>query len=142
MEYEMRRLNAGDIFPMVKLISKIGINEFQRCFESPAVKGLLDKLEETKENGEDDFAAKDAIDVIFTSLGVGVALEVANTLLANLPRCEEELFGLLASVTGMAAKKLRTIEIADFMELLIAFVQKEEFRDFFGAATKLWKREK
>ena len=32
--YELRNLTADDVFPMFKIVSKIGIKEFKACFES------------------------------------------------------------------------------------------------------------
>ena len=39
--YELRDLCSKDIFPMFKIISKIGVKEFKKCFESDEVKQMI-----------------------------------------------------------------------------------------------------
>ena len=42
--YELRHLEADDVFPMFQIISKIGVKEFKSCFESPDVQKAISGL--------------------------------------------------------------------------------------------------
>lgn len=46
--YTFKRLNAGDIAPMCKVLRKFGINEFVNCFQSEGVQNLVAKLKKDK----------------------------------------------------------------------------------------------
>ena len=125
--YELRTLCAEDVFPMFKIISKIGIKEFKSCFESEDVKEAI----KSATNGE----TQDGLEVI----GLGVALEIASVIMANVPQAKEDIYLFLAQVSGMSKDDIRNLPISTFTEMIIDIVKKEEFKDFFGVVSKLFK---
>lgn len=125
--YELRTLCAEDVFPMFKIISKIGIKEFKSCFESEDVKEAI----KSATNGE----TQDGLEVI----GLGVALEIASVIMANIPQAKEDIYLFLAQVSGMSKDDIRNLPISVFTEMIIDVVKKEEFKDFFGVVSKLFK---
>lgn len=125
--YELRTLCAEDVFPMFKIISKIGIKEFKSCFESEDVKEAI----KSATNGEN----QNDLEVI----GLGVALEIASVIMANIPQAKEDIYLFLAQVSGMSKDDIRNLPISTFTEMIIDVVKKEEFKDFFGVVSKLFK---
>ena len=123
MEYTFRQLTSKDIFPMSKIISKIGIKEFKECFESDAVKALI------KKGGK---ANADAV-------GLAVMLDIGAIILSNLPKCEADIFNFLSSITGLEVKEIEQASMADFADMVITLVQKEEFKDFISVVSRLFK---
>ena len=123
MNFEFRPLNSTDVFPMFKILGKIGINEFTSCLQNEDVKKLL-----SGESGENA-----------SIFGVSVMLEIANVVVTNIPKCETEIYQLLSSVSGMTVKQIKELGFASFMEMVIEFVKKEEFRDFIKVVSKLFK---
>ena len=126
--YELRTLCADDVFPMFKIISKIGIKEFKSCFESDDVKEAIKSATNGVENQEN-------LEVI----GLGVALEIASVIMANIPQAKEDIYLFLAQVSGMSKDDIRNLPISTFTEMIIDLVKKEEFKDFFGVVSKLFK---
>lgn len=123
--YSFRKLCATDISPMCAIISKIGINNFTKCFNSDELLDLFDKNKGVKN---------------LTNLaGMTIAFEIANTIISNIPYCEEEIFAFLASVSGMKVDEIKIMDIATFTEMLINFIKKEEFKDFFKVVSKSFK---
>ena len=54
--YEIRPLNARDIFPMTKIIRKIGLKDFGKCFEPEEIKAITDTFSEnSEEKSMEDF---------------------------------------------------------------------------------------
>lgn len=122
--YTFRELCATDIAPMCAIIGKIGINNFTKCFNSDDLLDLFDKNKGVKN---------------LTNLaGMTIAFEMANAIVSNIPNCEKEIFDLLASVTGMKASEVKSLGLATFTEMVIDFVKKEEFKDFFKVVSKLF----
>ena len=72
-------------------------------------------------------------------MGVSVALEIGEILLGNLDKCKDNIYNLLSAVSGMTVSEIRTLGFATFAEMIIDFVKKDEFMDFFKAAAKLFK---
>lgn len=129
--YAFRDLGAPDIFLMTKIIKKIGVKEFKACFEGDGIQGLiLESVKNAKENGENPD---------FISVGVGVALDIADVLLGNLHLCEDDIYRLLSQTSNLSADEIKAPGNAViFVEMLIDFIKKEEFRDFFKAVSKLF----
>lgn len=132
--YEFRRLNSTDIFVMASLISKIGIKDFGRTFQSEEIVDMIrvsGNAKGTQKSAKpDDIAAK---------VGIGVVLNIADKFLENLPKCEDEIFRLLSRVSGLPEREIRDFEPAEFAEMVIDFCKKEELRDFIAAVSKLRK---
>lgn len=116
----MRKLCSKDIFPMSKIISKIGFSELKTCFESDAVRQMAKK--------------KDV-----EAAGMAVMFDIGGIIIGNLPKCEKEIYDFLSDLTGLKIDEIREASIADFAEMVIELVKKDEFKDFIGVVSKLFK---
>ncbi len=143
--YEFRRLQAEDIFPMFAIIKKIGIKEFKTIMgEGDDLKKLISlsfrKNVEDAENGnfrknvEDAENGNDAI----LETGLSVAMDVVDIICGNLPKCENEIFAFLARTSNLKENAIRKLDFATFFMMIVDFVKKEEFKDFFKAVSKLF----
>ena len=132
--YTFRKLGAPDIFLMVKIIGKIGLNELKVLFETDGIQNMIvAAFAKEKEESEDAESS-------FISVGASVILELANTILANLPKCETEIYQLLAQTSDKTVDEIKAPGNAVmFFDMLIDFIKKEEFKDFFKAASRLFK---
>jgi hypothetical protein len=131
--YTFRRLCAEDIFPMFTIINKIGIKEFKSVMgESGEFMKLVSsaiKKDAKAENAENDIIES----------GLSVAMDVVGIITGNLPKCENEIFKLLAQTSNLNEKAIRKMDFASFIEMIVDFVKKEEFKDFIKAVSKLFK---
>lgn len=125
--YEFRKLNSTDTFLMFKILGKIGVNEFTECLEKDSVKQMFGLAEKT--------------DNATTIMGMSVMLEIANVILGNLPKCENEIYQLLSNTSNLSVKEVKELDFAVFIEMVIDFVTKEEFADFIRVASRLFKSE-
>ena len=115
--YTLRKLCSRDVFLFSRILSKIGIKQFQDCFE----------VEE--QDGEEKLA--------LSMTGLNVALNVIDILLANLDKCEQDVYTFLANVAGMTAEEVADLDMGVFAEMVIEVFQKKEFADFFKAVSRL-----
>lgn len=129
--YTFRKLGAPDVFLMFKILSKIGIGEFTDCLDKDSVKKVLAKLTGTNNSDNDNV----------TVAGISVMLEAANVILGNLPKCEQEIYQMLSNTSNLTVKQVKELDMITFTEMVIDFVKKEEFRDFIGVVSKLFKSE-
>ena len=135
--YTFRTLGGEDVFLMFRIIGKIGLKEFNACFENDGIKNLMasmmgEKLEKAKEDGN-----KEETSVSVTYLSV--VLEVADVLFRNIPKCENEIFQMLSQTSNLTVAQVKKLNLAQFTEMVIDFVQKEEFKDFIKVVSKLFK---
>lgn len=131
--YKFRLLGAPDVFLMFKIISKIGVNEFMACFKGDGIKNIM-KLFTANEEGE----GKGEVSVQLA--GVAAFLEIANVIMGNLHKCEDDIYKMLSNVSGLTVEEIKAPGNAVmFFEMVIDFIKKEEFGDFIQVVSKLFK---
>ena len=116
-KYELRPLVAADMGAICKIISAIGVREFKNCF----------KVE--------DFNKKDTN---AEQIGFNVLFDIAGIVIANIPKAEKEIQSFIASLTGMPVSFVKSMPFADYGEIIVNIVTKEEFQDFFRRVMKLF----
>lgn len=112
--YTLRKLCSRDVFLFARILSKIGIKQFQDCFE-------LDEDE----------------NLTLAASGLNVALSAIDVLLANLDKCEQDVFTFLGNVSGMTAEEVAELDMGVFADMVVDVFQKKEFSDFFRAVSRL-----
>ena len=127
MEYEMRNLQATDIFSVVKILNGIGLKNVKEAINFEEINKIRKGLTE------------DNADVITSQVGLNVVMSIATIILENLPNVESDLYNFIGSVIDMKAKDVAKMDMGEFMDVLITIIQKEEFKDFFKRASKLIK---
>lgn len=126
--YEFRKLGAPDMFLMFNIIGKIGINEFMTCFEKDGIKKMVAMFSGGAETEINSIA------------GFGVILEIANVVMGNLHKCEEDIYKILAQTSNLTVDEIKAPGNAVmFFEMVVDFIRKEEFGDFIKVASRLFK---
>ena len=129
--YTFRTLGGGDVFLMFRIIGKIGVKEFNACFEHDGIKHLVAAtMGESTVNADETSVSVTYISVI---------LEVADVIFRNLPKCEDEIFQMLSQTSNLSVAQVRKLDLVQFTEMVIDFIKKEEFRDFIKVVSKLFK---
>lgn len=121
--FALRKLEAKDIAPMASIISKIGWHQIRAAFQQSDMNDMVD------EEGKIDLNA----------LGMAVGFDMVGIILANYEKCQSDVFSFLSSLSGMKVKQIESLPPADFAAMVIAVVQKEEFKDFFTVVSTLFK---
>ena len=124
---ELRKLQASDIFSMVRIINGIGFKTIKDSIN-------VDEINEIRKSMTDENS-----DVIASKVGTNVVMSILGTLIENLPKVENDVYEFAGNVAGMKAKDVAKMEAGDFVELLISIFTKDEFKDFFSRASKLIK---
>ena len=124
---ELRKLQASDIFSMVRIINGIGFKTIKDSIN-------VEEINEMRKGMTDENS-----DVIASKVGTNVVMSILGTLIENLPKVENDVYEFAGSVAGMKAKDVAKMDAGDFIELLISIFTKDEFKDFFSRASKLIK---
>ncbi len=128
MEITLRRLQATDLFTMVKILNKVGIKQIKDAINVDEINEVRKKLAES-DNKDNSIA----------TLGINIVTSVVGVVFENLPYVEDDLYMFVGSVAGMKAKEVSKMDIGDFMDIIVTIVTKDEFKDFFKRASKLIK---
>lgn len=124
--YTLKKLTTEHIFPMFKLMNKIGLKDMK---DNENVKNIIFMFTDAK--------SRKALDP--SKLGLDIFLELACIITDSIPKCEAELYGLLSMTSDLSVEQIKKQSPAVTFEMIVDFVKKEEFGDFFKVATKLFK---
>ena len=122
---ELRKLQASDIFSMVRIINGIGFKTIKDSINVEEINELRKGM--TDENS----------DTVASQVGINVVMSILGTVVENLPKVENDVYEFAGNVAGMKAKDVAKMDAGDFLELLISIFTKDEFKDFFSRASKL-----
>lgn len=126
--YTLRNLEAKDVFIMSKILSQIGLKEFKEVFD---LKLFSSEEKDSEEKGSEE---KD-----IEAVGMAVFFDMSQVLFANLPKCENDIYSFLASLSDIEVKEIESLPMNTFIEMVIDVFRKEEFTDFFKLVSKLFK---
>jgi hypothetical protein len=128
--YVMRELEGDDAFLMIRILSKIGIERLKKCMEANSVKAAVAIVT----NKDADAAAREAA---MNSVGIALMLEVASAVMERLPDCRDEIYTLLAQVSGQKFEDIAHMKLIPLTKMIKEFFRKPEFSDFFTEVTEL-----
>ena len=129
--YTLRELEGEDMFLMVNIISKIGIDRLKACLESASVKTAVAIMS----SKDADAAAKEEA---MNKVGMLVMMEIASTILERLPECKHEIYALLAQVSGKKVDDIAHMKLIPLTRMIKDFFRKPEFPDFFTEVYELF----
>lgn len=130
--YILRNLCARDVFPMAKIIRKIGLTDIWKCFELKDVKAITESLSD--ENGE-----RKSVDNIAETAGISIMLKITDVILENLSTVEQEIFDFLAGLAGITADDVASLPMDIFFGMLVDIFEKKEFVGFMKVVSRLLK---
>lgn len=124
-KYQLRQLQASDVFIMTRILHAIGVQEFKRVFNDDFVNSAVQINE-----GEAEITAAVGLDIFF---------EIAGIVMGNMAKCENDIYTFLASLSGQEIEQIKKLPMDIFAEMIIDIVQKDEFKDFMKVVSKLFK---
>ena len=127
MEFELRRLQASDLFAMVKLLNVIGFKELKNVIN-------LDEIKEARKNITDENK-----ETLYAEMGTKIITSLVPFVFEKLSIAENEIYTFVGGIANMKAKDVAKMDAIDFIDLLTEIFKKEEFKDFFKRASKLIK---
>ena len=143
--YKFRALCAKDIPLLTNVIKSIGLSEFKECFKGDTIKDIVGMFTgKANEDADNENEQNEDADNENTLIAVGLSLlpslmDVADVVLNNIDKCETALFKLFESTSNLSAEEIGNLSLADFAEMVIDFVKKDEFPDFFKVVSKRFK---
>ena len=112
--YTLRKFNDGDLFPILKILKKIGIKDCKEAFMQVA-------------SGEKTL--KD--------IGILAAFDLADILIGNLTKAEEEVYSLYSEMSGLSADEIRAMEFGTLPLMIMDSFNEVKNTAFFKVLSKL-----
>lgn len=112
--YTLRELKDKDLFPMLKILKKVGIREFKDAFVQ-AVAG--------------EKSIKD--------IGILAAFDIVDILIGNLEKAEDEIYALWADISGMDIGDMKELEFGTLPLMIIDTFSSVKGTSFFRVLSRL-----
>ncbi|MDU2489635.1 MAG: hypothetical protein E7D27_03440 [Clostridium celatum] len=113
---KMRKLNGQDLFPMLKILSKVKVKDMVLDFLKKR-----DKLSKSKELTEEETK----------EIGMEVFADIIDTAMCNLDLAKDEINRLLAILCNVTIDEIQSLGMIEYTTLVMEFLSKEELSDFF-----------
>ena len=124
---QLRRLQATDLFAMVRLLNAIGFKELKTAIN-------FDEIKEAKKNVTDENKES-----VYVEMGTNIIMSLIPFMFEKLAVAETEIYSFVGGIAGMKVKDVAKMDAIEFIDLITEIFQKEEFKDFFKRASKLIK---
>ena len=124
---ELRRLQATDLFAMVRLLNAIDFKELKTAIN-------FDEIKEARKNITDENKES-----VWVEMGTNLVMSLIPFIVEKLAVAETEIYSFVGGIAGMKIKDVAKMDAIEFIDLITAIFQKEEFKDFFKRASKLIK---
>ena len=112
--YTLRKFNDGDLFLILKIFKKIGIKDCKEAFVQVA-------------SGEETLK----------QIGILAAFDLADILIGNLTKVEEEVYSLYSDMSGIAADEIRAMEFGTLPLMIMDSFNEVKNTSFFKVLSKL-----
>lgn len=134
--YTLRNPKATDIASFLKLFSKLGVKDFKDSFSGNGFKELIAKEREKLAGDEDDEDTSKFLE----NVGVGLAFELVDVILAKLSDCQREVFVCLSHQSGMTVDEVADLDLSVFTQMLYDAVTLPGFADFIKVVSRLFEK--
>lgn len=111
--YTLRRLKDADLFPMLKILKKIDISDCKDAFIQTA------SGEKTLEE-----------------IGIAVSIDIADVLIRNLDKAQEEIYGLWSDLSGLPVEEMKEMEFGTLPLMIMDTFSEARNTSFFKVLSR------
>ena len=126
--YEFKALDFDNMFPMLTLIDKIGIEKVASLTDNQAIMNLIQgkkpmKLDEEGNEVVDNDAQMKLLASAFVAIG--------GLLIKSIKTCRNEIYEVLSSASNLSVEEISKLPIKYSYSMIYDFIKKDDFKDFF-----------
>lgn len=136
--YQLRKLSAKDISPMLRIVKKIDIRKLKNVLNDLDLSEITNAI---KENQNEEIK-EESDNMAFAKIGEALIFEAIPLVLDALDNSIYEINKLLASVANMELTELENLDLDIYFNLIYDFINKEEFAGFMRVVSKFLNSEK
>ncbi|MDE7339930.1 MAG: hypothetical protein K2N80_05120 [Lachnospiraceae bacterium] len=117
--YVLRTLKDKDLFPMLKILKKIGIKDFKNAF-------IQNQANKQSVEGKD----------IIKNMGILTAFDMADILLGNLEKAEDEIYALWSDISNIPIAEMKEMEFGTLPLMILDTFSNMRNSSFFKVLSK------
>lgn len=117
--YVLRTLKDKDLFPMLKILKKIGIKDFKDAF-------IQSRSDKQAVDGEE----------VVKNIGILTAFDIADILLGNLEKAEDEIYALWSDISNIPIAEIKEMEFGTLPLMILDTFSNVRNSSFFKVLSK------
>lgn len=117
--YTLRTLKDKDLFPMLKILKKIGIKDFKDAF-------IQSRSDKQAVDGEE----------VVKNIGILTAFDIADILLGNLEKAEIEIYAMWSDISGIPTDEMKEMEFGTLPLMIMDTFSNVRNSSFFKVLSK------
>lgn len=126
--YKFKELGFDDIFPMMALVNKIGLEKIMSLMENKAIFNLIQGQKPMKIDKEGN-EVEDK-DEYLKQVGMAM-VAIVQLVISCLGNCRNELYTVLSSASNLTVEEVSKLPLKYVSSMIVDFVKKDDFKDFF-----------
>ena len=126
--YEFKRLDFDNIFPMMNLIDKIGVEKVASLTDNEAIMKLIQGKKPMKLDEEGNEVVDNEAQM---KLLASAIVAIGGLLIKSLKTCRNELYEVLSSASNLSVEEISRLPIKYSYLMIYDFIKKDDFKDFF-----------
>lgn len=134
--YKFRELGSRDLFLIIKLVKKIGLNNFSELLKGDSIKNVVKQFTSEKDDEKEDAENKATT---YMQVGLALGLDFFQVVIERLDECEGVIYEILSKTSNMKLNDLYKMHPDEFIEMIYDFSQLEDFQKLFQKAVSLFK---
>lgn len=111
--YTLRRLKDSDLFPLLGILKRIGISDCKDAF--------IQVISEKKS---------------LEQVGIAVSLDIAEILIGNLEKLEDDIYGLWSELSGIPVEEMKDMEFGTLPLMILDTFSEAGNTSFFRALSR------
>ncbi len=111
--YTLRKLKDGDLFPVLKILRKVGVKDCKEAFVQVA-------------SGEKTLK----------QIGIMASFDMADILIRNLPCVLDEAYGLWSDLSGIPAEEIKDMEFGTLPLMILDTFSEARNTSFFRVLSR------
>lgn len=111
--YRLRPLKDGDLYPMLKILKKIGISDCKDAFIKAASSGKT-----------------------MEQIGMEVSMNIADILIRNMEKTEGEIYGLWSDISGIPEEEIKNMEFGTLPLMIMDTFSEVRNTSFFKVLSR------
>ena len=117
--YKLRPLKDSDLFPMLKILRKVGIGEFKSVFSH-----FIEEREDNKKSKKE--------------IGMAAVVEAVEILVSNIPNAETEIYNFWSDLSGIKVDILKEMEFGTLPMMIMETFINARGTSFFKVLSKFF----
>ena len=126
--YEFKKLEFDNIFPMMNLIDKIGMEKVASLTDNEAIMNLIQGKKPMKLDEEGNEVVDNEAQM---KLLASAIVAIGGLLVKSIKSCRNELYEVLSSASNLSVEEISKLPIKYSYSMIYDFIKKDDFKDFF-----------